>query len=150
MVNYELIPMGQIITVGLYSQQLEHVQQALKPMEWALVNSKSVLFLYDDARPHVARVTRDTIHQLSCGGHCVNRLQTSSIPWITTFMGNPLQISQTCSRYISNRFCITIGITFRINSVSNLLYICFSSNKIKNSKDFFGYLVIWKKKKKKL
>ena len=61
MVHYELLTTGQAITGDLYSQQLERVQQALRLKEPALVNRKGVLFLHDNARPHVARVVRDTI-----------------------------------------------------------------------------------------
>ena len=60
-VHYELLPTGQTVTGDLYSQQLEHVQQALPQKESALVNRKGVLFLHDNARLHVARVVRDTI-----------------------------------------------------------------------------------------
>ena len=52
-VHYELLPIGQMVTGDLYSQQLEHVQQALCQKEPALVNCKGVLFLHDNARPHV-------------------------------------------------------------------------------------------------
>ena len=63
-VHYELLPPGQTVTALLYSQQLERVQQALRQKEPALVNRKGVLFLQDNARPHVARVARDTIQRL--------------------------------------------------------------------------------------
>ncbi|XP_076053689.1 histone-lysine N-methyltransferase SETMAR-like [Oratosquilla oratoria] len=63
-VHYELLPTGQTVTGDLYSQQLKRVQQALSQKEPALVNRKGVLFLHDNAKPHVARVVRDTIQQL--------------------------------------------------------------------------------------
>lgn len=63
-VHYELLPTGQTVTADLYSQQLERVQQALQQKEPALVNRKGVLFLHDNARPHVARVARETIRRL--------------------------------------------------------------------------------------
>ena len=63
-VHYELLPMGQTVTGDLYSQQLERVQQALRQKEPALVNRKGVLFLHDNARPHVTQVVWDTIQQL--------------------------------------------------------------------------------------
>ncbi|GFX17621.1 histone-lysine N-methyltransferase SETMAR [Trichonephila clavipes] len=47
----------------MYSQQLEHAQQALHQKESALVNRKGVLLLHDNARPHVARVARNTIQR---------------------------------------------------------------------------------------
>ena len=56
--------MGQTITGDLYSHQLEHVQQALCQKDPAQVNLKGVLFLHDNARPHVMRVVRDIIQQL--------------------------------------------------------------------------------------
>ena len=62
-VHYELLPMGQTVTGDLYSQQLERVQQALHQKEPALVNRKGVLFLHDNARPHVASGP-NTIQQL--------------------------------------------------------------------------------------
>lgn len=63
-VHYELLSVGQTITAGLYSQQLERVHQALMHKEPALVNRKGVLLLHDNARPHVAREARDTIQRL--------------------------------------------------------------------------------------
>ena len=63
-VHYELLPTGQTVTAVLYSQQLERVQQALQQKEPALVNRKVVLFLHDNARPHIARLARDTIQRL--------------------------------------------------------------------------------------
>ena len=63
-VHYELLPTGQTVTAVLYSQQLERVQQALQQKEPALVNRKGVLFLHDNARPHIARLARDTIQRL--------------------------------------------------------------------------------------
>jgi [histone H3]-lysine36 N-dimethyltransferase SETMAR len=63
-VHYELLRPGQTITGALYSTQLERVHQALKQKEPALVNRRGVLFLHDNARPHVARVARDTIQRL--------------------------------------------------------------------------------------
>ena len=64
MVHYELLPTGQTITGDLNSQQLERAQQALHQKEPPLVNRKGVLFLHDNAKPHVARAVRDTIQQL--------------------------------------------------------------------------------------
>ena len=40
------------------------MQQALRQKEPALVNSKGVLFVHDNAKLHVAQVVRDTIQQL--------------------------------------------------------------------------------------
>ncbi|GFW98500.1 histone-lysine N-methyltransferase SETMAR [Trichonephila clavipes] len=63
-VHYELLPTGQTVTVDLYSQQLERIQQALHQKEPTLVNRKGVLLLHDNARLHVVRVARNTIQRL--------------------------------------------------------------------------------------
>ncbi|GFU05274.1 transposase [Trichonephila clavipes] len=63
-VHYELLPTGQTVTTDLYSQQLEHVQQALHQKEIALVNRKGVQLFPYNTRPHVARVARNTIQRL--------------------------------------------------------------------------------------
>ncbi|XP_035232951.1 histone-lysine N-methyltransferase SETMAR-like [Stegodyphus dumicola] len=63
-VCYKLLPVDQTITAGLYSQQLEHVHQALMHKEAALVNRMGVLLLHDNARPYVASKVKDTIQQL--------------------------------------------------------------------------------------
>jgi len=63
-VHYELLPPGQTITADLYSQQLQRVHRALRQKKPALLNRKNVLFLHDNAKPHVAKRTRETIQQL--------------------------------------------------------------------------------------
>ena len=98
--HYELLPTGQTITGDLYSQQLERVQQALRQKKPELLNRKGVLFLHDNARPHVARVVRDTIQQLGWEilyHHLTMRqpITTYSTPWIIIFMENPSPMKQT-------------------------------------------------------
>ncbi|GFU42684.1 histone-lysine N-methyltransferase SETMAR [Trichonephila clavipes] len=97
-VHYELLPTGQTVTADLYSQQSERVQRVLHQKEPALVNRKSVLLLHDNARPHVARVGRNTIQRLSWETLChppylldlapFSLLTTSSIPWTIIFVVN--------------------------------------------------------------
>ena len=55
------LPMGKIIRAGMFSQQLKRVEQSLQQKEPTLVNCKGILFYYDNDRPYVARVFRDTI-----------------------------------------------------------------------------------------
>ncbi|GFX25469.1 histone-lysine N-methyltransferase SETMAR [Trichonephila clavipes] len=69
-VHYELLPKGQMVIADIYSQQLEHVHPALNQKELALVNQKGVLLLHDNARPHVARVARNTIQRLGLETLC--------------------------------------------------------------------------------
>jgi hypothetical protein len=63
-VHRELLPAGQTITATVYSEQLERVHEKLKTKEPALVTRKGVVLLHDNAKPHVAKVTRETIISL--------------------------------------------------------------------------------------
>jgi len=62
-VHCELPPLSQTITANLYSQQLEHIQQALQ-QEPAMVNRKGLMFLDDNASPYVLSIVRDTTRRL--------------------------------------------------------------------------------------
>jgi len=64
-VHYQLLPPGQTITADLYSQQLQRVHRALRQKEPALVNRKGVLVFHDNANPHMAKRTWETLQQLS-------------------------------------------------------------------------------------
>jgi histone-lysine N-methyltransferase SETMAR len=48
----------------VYSEQLERVHEKLKTKEPALVTCKGVVLLHDNAKPHVAKVTHETIIRL--------------------------------------------------------------------------------------
>ena len=52
-IYWELLPDGCTVTADLYCQQLDHVAQKLKDKQDRLY------FLYDNARPHVAKSTRE-------------------------------------------------------------------------------------------
>lgn len=54
-IHWELLPANQTITAQLYCEQLERVRKKLR-------NRKlPVLVLHDNARPHVARLTQETL-----------------------------------------------------------------------------------------
>jgi histone-lysine N-methyltransferase SETMAR len=63
-VHRELLPAGQRINATVYSEQLESIHEKLKTKEPALVIRKGVVLLHDNAKPHVAKVTRETIIRL--------------------------------------------------------------------------------------
>jgi histone-lysine N-methyltransferase SETMAR len=63
-VHRELLPAGQTINATVYSEQLERVHEKLKTKEPALVTRKGVVLLHYNAKPHVAKVTRETIIRL--------------------------------------------------------------------------------------
>jgi hypothetical protein len=56
-----LLPAGQTVSATVYSGQLERVHEKLKTKEPALVTGKGVVLLHDNAKPHVAKVIRETI-----------------------------------------------------------------------------------------
>jgi histone-lysine N-methyltransferase SETMAR len=59
-----LLPAGQTISATVYCQQLERVHEKLKITEPALVTRKGVVLLHDNAKPHVAKMTRETTIRL--------------------------------------------------------------------------------------
>lgn len=63
-VHFELLPSGQTITAEIYSAQLNRVSVALSQKQPALANRKGVVFHQDNARPHTARITQETLARL--------------------------------------------------------------------------------------
>ena len=64
-IHFELLPRNATMTARLYVDQLDRLNQSLSRKHPSLVNRKGVLFLHDNARPHVAKVTREKIKDLS-------------------------------------------------------------------------------------
>jgi len=54
-IHYEFLKIKQTKTAEIYYAQLEIVQEKLYEKQPALVNRKKVLFLQDNARPHVVK-----------------------------------------------------------------------------------------------
>ncbi|GFT23630.1 HTH_48 domain-containing protein [Trichonephila clavipes] len=94
-----------MVTLDLYSQQLERVQKTLHQKEPALVNRKDVLLLHDSAKPYVEREVNNTIHKLGWEALChppyLPDLALSDypffIPWTIIFVLNPSPMKQTCA-----------------------------------------------------
>ncbi|XP_047122427.1 histone-lysine N-methyltransferase SETMAR-like isoform X1 [Hydra vulgaris] len=63
-VHYELLPSGQTISAEIYSAQLNRVSVVLHQKQAALANRKGVVFHQDNARPHTAKITRETLARL--------------------------------------------------------------------------------------
>ena len=63
-VHYELLPSGQTITAEIYSAQLDRVSVALHQKQAGLANRKGVVFHQDNARPHTAKITWETLARL--------------------------------------------------------------------------------------
>ena len=57
-IHWELLPSGCTVTADLYCQQLDRVARKLKG------NQDRIYFLHDNARPHVAKSTREKLLQL--------------------------------------------------------------------------------------
>lgn len=64
LIYFELVPNGVGITADIYSEQLEKVYAVLAQRYPALINRGKILIQQDNARPHVARKTRQTIENL--------------------------------------------------------------------------------------
>lgn len=67
-IHFELLPKNSTITAAFYAQQLVRVHEALVHKHPALVTRKGIVFLHDNARPHVAKLSRDKIKELGCMG----------------------------------------------------------------------------------
>lgn len=61
---YEFLNHNTTINAEIYAHQLQRVQEALRQKRPALVNRKGVILLDDNARPHVAKMTRHKIQEL--------------------------------------------------------------------------------------
>ena len=62
---YELLKPGQTITAEQYREQLIALNRSIKNKrpEWATRHGK-VIFLHDNARPHIAKPVKDTLEVL--------------------------------------------------------------------------------------
>jgi histone-lysine N-methyltransferase SETMAR len=60
----ELLDPNQTITADIYTQQLARLHEVLVRERPALVNRKGVILLHDNARPHVAKWTKQKIEEL--------------------------------------------------------------------------------------
>ena len=58
--HYELLPRNQTITAEVYCQQLRRLEKAIQEKRPGM----DVILLHDNARPHVARVTKQVIDEL--------------------------------------------------------------------------------------
>lgn len=62
---FELLPNNLTINAEVYASQLQHLQDSLVKKRPALVNRKGVILLHDNARPHVAKMIKEKIQELS-------------------------------------------------------------------------------------
>jgi hypothetical protein len=60
---YELLGPNKTINSEVYSQQLDRVNECLKEKRPHLVDRKGVVFLQDNARPHVSKMTHQKIKE---------------------------------------------------------------------------------------
>ena len=64
-VHFEFLKPGETVNKDVYSAQLERVQRALLQKQPSLVNRWGVILHHDNARPHIAETTRETIQRLN-------------------------------------------------------------------------------------
>lgn len=60
-IMFELLPKNQTVTAQLYTEQLQRLAQNIKEKR---KNHEHVFFLHDNARPHVAKITRHKLLEL--------------------------------------------------------------------------------------
>jgi [histone H3]-lysine36 N-dimethyltransferase SETMAR len=60
---FELLNMDQRITAEIYCQQLDRLRKILIKKRPALVNQKGVILLHDNAKPHIAKITRKKLKE---------------------------------------------------------------------------------------
>jgi histone-lysine N-methyltransferase SETMAR len=63
-IYFELLRQGQTVSAEMYCQQLDRLNAALHQKRPALVNRRTITFQHDNARPHVAKSTREKLQDL--------------------------------------------------------------------------------------
>lgn len=61
---FELLPSGETITANKYCEQLIKLDAKIQEKRPILANRKDILFLHDNARPHVAKQTLQKLKEL--------------------------------------------------------------------------------------
>lgn len=64
-IHFELLDMYQTITANIYCEQLHRLRRALTIKRPAMVRRKGIILQQDNARPHTAKVTKDTLMDFS-------------------------------------------------------------------------------------
>ena len=65
LIDYNFFKEAEMIHQGDIVPNFHHMFKKLKIQHLALVNRKSVIFLHDDARPHVSKVTLQKLYSLN-------------------------------------------------------------------------------------
>lgn len=63
-IQHEVLKYGQTVTAQVYCDQLDRLNAALREKRPRLVNRGDVVLQHDNARPHVAELTRKKIEDL--------------------------------------------------------------------------------------
>ena len=63
-IHYNFLQQGMSITSETYCDQLDMVNKKLTEKKWTLMDKKGPILLHDNARPHVARLTKEKLNQL--------------------------------------------------------------------------------------
>jgi len=64
LIHYKFLPTGKTITANKYCTQIKEIHKKLAVMCPAMVDRKTPLLLYDNARPHVAQQTLEKLNEL--------------------------------------------------------------------------------------
>ena len=61
MIHFEFLNCNQTLNPDLYSQQLQRENENLPRKRFTLIDRRNVVLLYDNTRPHSARITQEKI-----------------------------------------------------------------------------------------
>jgi len=63
-IHYKFLNPGETITAEKYCHEIDEMHQKLREKHPALVNRKGPILLHDNARPHIAQITLQKLHEL--------------------------------------------------------------------------------------
>ncbi|KAJ0174850.1 hypothetical protein K1T71_009958 [Dendrolimus kikuchii] len=62
-IHYELLPLGRTIDSELYCEQLMRLKQKVQRKRPELINRRGVVFLHDNAKPHISLATQQKLRE---------------------------------------------------------------------------------------
>lgn len=64
LIHHSFLKIGETITAERYVREIDEMHEKLRQKQPALVNRRGPILLHDNARPHIANITREKLHDL--------------------------------------------------------------------------------------